>query len=168
MPDIVLWAPETPDLYDLSAKLQTTTGSDEFACRTGFRDFRAVGSTFQLNGKKVIMNGVCRHDMWKDQGFTLTRAQMRSDMEAIKGMGANYVRLVHYPHDRYVVELADELGLLVSEEPGYWQVDFQKASPAMVKLGLDILETTIRRDWNSPSIVQWLLANECRVTTCLS
>lgn len=163
--DIVLWAPETPDLYDLSVKIQTPTGSDEFACRTGFRDFRAVGSTFQLNGKKIILNGVCRHDMWKDQGFTLTRAQMRADMEAIKGMGANHVRLVHYPHDRYIVELADELGLLVAEEPGYWQVDFQKASPALVNLGLDILETTIRRDWNAPSVVQWLLSNESRVTT---
>ncbi len=162
--DIALWAPETPDLYNLSVKIQTPAGSDEFVCRTGFRDFRAVGSAFQLNGRKIVLNGVCRHDMWKDQGFTLTRAQMRADMEAIKGMGANYVRLVHYPHDRYVVELADELGLLASEEPGYWQVDFRQASPAMVQLGLDILEKTIRRDWNSPSVVQWLLANECRVT----
>lgn len=163
--DLVLWAPETPDLYNLLVKIQTPAGPDEYSCRTGFRDFRAVGSTFELNGKRIILNGVCRHDMWKDQGFTLTRAQMRADMEAIKGLGANYVRLVHYPHDRYIVELADELGLLVSEEPGYWQVDFQKASPGLIGLGLDILEAAIRRDWNAPSVVLWLLANESRVTT---
>ena len=86
---------------------------------------KAVGREFRLNGEHCILHGVCRHDMWKDQGFTLTRAQQRQDMRMIKDLGCNYVRLVHYPHDRHIVELADEIGLMVSEEPGFWQVDFR-------------------------------------------
>ncbi|MGH9455992.1 MAG: glycoside hydrolase family 2 TIM barrel-domain containing protein, partial [Terriglobia bacterium] len=108
--------------------------------------------------------GVCRHDMWKEQGFTLTRAQQEQDMRMIKGLGCNFVRLVHYPHDRHIVELADEVGLLVSEEPGYWGMDFQTMARSEIELGYRILEKTIQRDWNSPAVFAWLLSNECRLT----
>ena len=102
--------------------------------------------------------------MWKEQGFTLTRAQQDQDMRMIKMMGANFVRLVHYPHDRHIVELSDELGLLVSEEPGYWNMDFRQMGRGEIELGYKILETTIRRDWNAPSVMAWLLSNECTLT----
>jgi len=159
----LLWAPEAPSLYDVVIRLEAAGQTDNFSFRTGFRDFRTRGSRFELNGNNVILCGINRHDVWKDQGFTLTREQMRQDMLAIKAMGMNYVRLVHYPHDRYVVELADEIGLLVSDEPGYWQVNFDKIPRSQVEVGLAILERAIRRDWNSPSVVIWLLANECHL-----
>ena len=108
--------------------------------------------------------GFCRHDMWEGQGFTLTPAQMRHDMLAIKQTGANYVRLSHYPHHRQIVDLADELGLLVTEEPGYWQVDFAKIPESQIEAGLETLAATIRRDWNSPSIFGWFLGNESALT----
>ena len=82
----------------------------------------------------------------------------------IKDLGCNFVRLVHYPHDRQVIELADELGLLVSEEPGYWGMDFTTMPRSMIEVGYNILERTIRRDWNSPSVFAWLLGNECKLT----
>ena len=116
-------------------------------------------------GSAAFCNGVCRHDMWKDQGFTLTRAQQRQDMRMIKELGCNFVRLVHYPHDRHIVEFADEMGLMLSEEPGYWQVDFHSIPRGESELGYEILGRTIRRDWNSPSVVAWMLANECTLTT---
>jgi hypothetical protein len=102
--------------------------------------------------------------MWKEQGFTLTRAQQDLDMRMIKMLGCNFVRLVHYPHDRRIVELSDEIGLLVSEEPGYWGMDFSKMDRGQIELGFKILETTIRRDWNSPAVMAWLLSNECHLT----
>ena len=159
-----LWSPEAPTLYRLSADLQTEYAADALSVRTGFRSFVVRGNTFELNGKPVVLQGVCRHDMWKDQGFTLSREQMAQDMRMIKDLGCNYVRLVHYPHDRHIVELADELGLLVSEEPGYWGAHFPTEARAMVEAGLRVLEGTIRRDWNSPSVVAWLCANECAYT----
>jgi hypothetical protein len=159
-----LWSPETPNLYTLKARLKTSDGEDSWACRTGFRHIRTKGREFLLNGERLVLNGVCRHDMWKEQGFTLTRAQQDQDMRMIKMMGTNFVRLVHYPHDRHIVELSDELGLLVSEEPGYWNMDFSKMDRGEIELGYKILEATIRRDWNAPSVIAWLLSNECTLT----
>ena len=159
-----LWSPEEPNLYWLRASLQTEHGEDEWSCGTGFRDVAIRGNQFELNGKRLVLAGVCRHDMWKGQGFTLTRQQMTEDMRGIKALGANFVRLVHYPHHRHIVELADEIGLLVSEEPGYWGMDFRTMPKSMVELGYRIMEGIVRRDWNSPSVFAWLLGNECHLT----
>ena len=160
----VLWSPEEPNLYELRVSLQSDHGVDRWSCRTGFREVVTRGPDFLLNGRRLVLKGVCRHDMWKEQGFTLTRQQMEQDMRMIKALGANFIRQVHYPHHRYMVELADELGLLVSEEPGYWNMDFNKMPRSMVELGYRIMEKTIRRDWNSPSVFAWLLSNECQLT----
>jgi len=159
-----LWSPEEPNLYELRARLRTEQGEDFWSCRTGFRDVAIRGNQFELNGQRLVLSGVCRHDMWKDQGFTLTRAQMAQDMRMIKALGANFVRLVHYPHHRHIVELADELGLLVTEEPGDWNMDFRTMPRTMIELGYQIMEGTIRRDGNSPSVFAWLLGNECTLT----
>jgi hypothetical protein len=159
-----LWSPEEPNLYRLKATLKSGEGVDHYECRTGFREVNIRGNQFELNGRPLVLNGVCRHDMWKEQGFTLTRAQQEQDMRMIKGLGCNFVRLVHYPHHPYIIELADELGLLVSEEPGYWGMDFKTMPRSVVDLGLGIMERVIRRDWNSPSVFAWLLGNECHLT----
>ncbi|MFN8009208.1 MAG: glycoside hydrolase family 2 TIM barrel-domain containing protein [Terriglobia bacterium] len=164
LPAPALWSPEEPNLYGLKTILRNGEAVDRYDCRTGFRDVKIRGNQFELNGQALVLNGVCRHDMWKDQGFTLTRAQQLQDMRMIKGLGCNFVRLVHYPHDRHIVELADELGMLVSEEPGFWGMDFKTMSRPIVKLGLGIMERMIRRDWNSPSVFAWLLGNECELT----
>jgi hypothetical protein len=158
---LVLWSPEEPNLYQLKAQVKTSAAQDNWQCRTGFREIKTQGRLFLLNGKRLVMNGVCRHDTWKDQGFTLSRRQQEQDMRMIKAMGCNFVRLVHYPHDRRIIDLADELGLIVSEEPGFWNMDFNKMPSSQVDLGCAILEHTIRRDWNSPAICVWLLGNEC-------
>lgn len=160
----LLWSPAEPHLYTLTATLETTTETDVFRTRTGFRHFAINGRQFTWNGKPLYLQGLCRHDMWYDQGFTLTREQMKEDMRAIKAMGANFVRLVHYPHDRYIIDLAEELGLLVTEEPGYWQVEFPSMPASEIDAGLRILEGAIRRDWNSPAVFGWLLGNESRLT----
>jgi len=56
------------------------------------------------------------------------------------------------------------LGLLVSEEPGYWGMNFTTMPPSMIELGYRTMERIVRRDWNSPSVFAWLLANECEYT----
>jgi hypothetical protein len=160
-----LWSPEEPNLYVLTANIKSGTAEDSWSCSTGFREIRTEGREFRLNGKRLVLNGVCRHDMWKDEGFTLSRQQQDQDMRMIKMLGCNFIRLVHYPHDRRIVELANELGLLVSEEPGYWNHDFRTMPRGEIDLGYRILEATIRRDWNAPAVMAWLLSNECTLTT---
>jgi len=160
----VLWSPEEPNLYELRASLRSEHGDDRWSCRTGFREIVTRGPDFLLNGRRLVLNGVARHDMWLEQGFTLTRQQMQQDMRMIKSLGANFVRQVHYPHHRFLVDLADEYGILISEEPGYWNMDFTTMPQTMIDLGYRILERTIGRDWNSPSVFAWVLSNECTLT----
>ena len=162
--DIALWSPEHPNLYELTVRLKSDDSEDSWSCQTGFREIQAVEREFRLNGKRLVLNGVCRHDMWKEQGLTLSAKQQDQDMNMIKALGCNFVRLVHYPHDRRIVELADQLGLLVSEEPGFWQTNFETLDQKTIELGYQILEATIRRDWNSPSVMLWFLCNECTLT----
>jgi beta-glucuronidase len=162
--DVSLWSPENPNLYELTVRLKSDGSEDSWSCRTGFRGIQVVGHEFRLNGKRLVLSGVCRHDMWKEQGLTLSAKQQDQDMNMIKALGCNFVRLVHYPHDRRIVELADQLGLLVSEEPGFWQTNFQTVDQKTIELGYQILEATIRRDWNSPSVMVWFLSNECTLT----
>lgn len=162
--DIALWSPADPNLYTLQINLKSSASEDHWQCTTGFREIKIQGRDFLLNGERLVLKGVCRHDMWHEQGFTLTPDQQEKDMRMIKEFGCNYIRLVHYPHDRRIVELAEALGILVSEEPGYWQVDFNKVERPFIDLGLHVLETTIRRDWNSPAVMAWLLGNESEFT----
>ena len=159
-----LWSPEEPNLYQLRARLESDHGEDAWSCRTGFREVVTQGPDFLLNGQRLVLKGVARHDMWKEQGFTLTRRQMEQDMRMIKAMGANFIRQVHYPHHRYLTDLADEYGLLISEEPGYWNMDFRTMPRTMIELGYRTMERVIQRDWNSPSVFAWLLSNECTLT----
>jgi hypothetical protein len=156
-----LWSPDDPNLYQLKAKVKSEAGEHAWQCRTGFRKIATQGRQFLLNGKPIILNGICRMELWKDQGFTMDRRQHEADMRAIKTLGANFVRLQPFPHHRSVIELADELGLLISEESGFWNMDFQTMPRSEVELGNKILELTIRRDWNSPSVMIWFLGNEC-------
>jgi hypothetical protein len=89
---------------------------------------------------------------------------MQQDMQMIKMMGANFVRLAHYPHHRQIIDLADELGLFVTEEPGHWNVEIGKLPRGRIEASFTVMQRAIRRDWNSPSVFAWLLGNECSVT----
>ncbi len=155
-----LWSPEKPNLYCLKATIQSPRGCDLYEITTGLRDLRIEGNKFILNGRQFVVKGVGRHDLWPIKGHTMTDAQVEKDMRMIKAMGANFVRNVHYPHDRRIIEAADRLGLFVSEESGLIWLDFTKCGREVQEIGFQNLERTIRRDWNSPSVFAILLANE--------
>jgi hypothetical protein len=160
LPSPDLWSPDRPNLYEARVSLETDGGHHELAVETGFRQLRIEGSDFRLNGERLVLRGVCRHDLWHNQGHTMRSDQIEQDLRMIKGMGANFVRLVHYPHDRRVVEWANRIGLFVTEESGLVWVDTRKLTPETISAGLDNLERTVRRDWNAPSLFAVFLANE--------
>lgn len=157
--EISLWAPDSPNLYNLDVNLeQQNVQTDHFAALTGFREFVARSQDFFLNGKKFFIKGIFRHDMYGDEGLTLTREQMESDIADIKSLGANFVRLGHYAHNREIVELAARKGLLVSEEPPIFALS--QRDPNVVRAAKFSLEGEIRRDWNNPAVIIWFLSNE--------
>ncbi len=158
-----LWTPETPQLYTLVLTLLCGGKPvDELRQKVGFKKLECRDRRFYLNGAPVFLLGVNRHDLWGDEGHTMTEAQMEQDMRAIKATGCNFVRLAHYPHHKRIIELADELGLLLSEEPGLWWSDV--SDPDISAGALEVMRRCVLRDRNNVSIAFWLAFNECIFT----
>ena len=155
------WSPESPYLYQLEWLWTSEGEADRITHPVGIRSIAVVGRQFYLNGQRIFLKGVCRHDLWADQGYTLTAEQIRHDLLEIKAMGANFVRLVHYPHDPQVVDIADQVGLLVTEEPGFWNVRLDDERLVQAKqAALEVLSRLVVRDRTHPSVLAWLLGNE--------
>ncbi len=160
---ISLWSPDTPTLYILRVELISNGEIEDIYTETvGFKSFTCDRHRFLLNGNPLFLKGVCKHEMVGDSGHCPSPEQIEADLRMIKGMGCNFVRLVHYPHCKATLEIADRLGLFVSEEPGLWWSD---TSNEEISAGSrEVLRRTILRDRNHVSIAFWLCFNECRFT----
>ena len=158
---VKLWSPQSPALYSLRVDLlENGSIADSYITKVGFREFKANKNRFALNGQDIFLKGVCRHEMYgKDTGHIVSYEQIYNDLKMIKDTGCNFVRLVHYPHNKLTLDIADELGLLCCEEPGMWQADVNDAD--LTRECLEVLRRTVIRDRNHPSIVFWLAFNEC-------
>ncbi len=152
-----LWSPDNPKLYYLW--VGATVGGlivDETLDRIGFRDIQVDEQRILLNGELTFLKGICRHDIYGLAGFTGSPEQMEDEMIRIKLMGANYVRLIHYPHTPKILELADEIGLMVSCEVPAWANFFDPAIREKLYL---MYEEMIVRDMNHPAVIMWLSGN---------
>lgn len=160
---IRLWSPDLPCLYELRVELWADGRAvDECSCLVGFREFTCDRHRFLLNGRPIFLQGVCRHEMMGNSGHVVAYEQIENDMRMIKEAGCNFVRLVHYPHCKATLEIADRIGLMVSEEPGLWWSD--TSDPEVSRGSLEVLRRTVIRDRNHASIVFWLCFNECIFT----
>ncbi|MBO5671400.1 MAG: hypothetical protein J6S41_07605, partial [Clostridia bacterium] len=106
-----LWSPDSPALYDLRVSLEVDgVPADVWEQEVGFRSFQMDDKRFYLNGKPIFLAGVCRHDLGSaEKGHTLTDEDIERDFRMIKDLGVNFVRLVHYPHDKRVIRMADRI-----------------------------------------------------------
>lgn len=151
---IKLWDIDQPTLYRVRVQLkQVGHMVDEYCQRTGFRqaDFRPDG--FYLNGRRLPIIGLNRHQAWPHAGYAMPRRAQRRDAEILKHeLHVNLVRTSHYPQSRHFLDACDELGLLVFEETPGWQHigdrEWQDNACADV-------EAMIRRDRSRPSVVLW-------------
>lgn len=164
MDSVYLWSPDDPALYKVSVTLNSPHGQDIFTTETGFRSLIVQGNQFVLNGHPFVFKGVARHGLWLNQGYTLTPEQMEQDFRMIKSMGANSIRLVHYPHAPHEIEIAARIGLFVTQESGLTWIDFRKAPQTTLQTGINVLERVVQRDWNNPAFWAVLLANESTPT----
>jgi len=151
-----LWSPENPKLYHVVLKAGDDTLTDEM----GFRTVEVSGSRILLNGKPIVLHGVCIH---AEAPYRSGRANNDGDMATllgwVKDLNGNFVRLAHYPHDQHMTRMADKLGILVwSEVPVYWAVQFEK-DDVYAKAQQQYYEE-IRRDRDKASVILWSIANE--------
>ena len=112
-----LWSPHSPALYTCVAELIDNGDTLRTTQHFGFRHFRfEEKGPFYLNGERLLLRGTHRHEDHAGVGAALTEEMMRTEMQQIKEMGANFIRLGHYQQSGIILRLCDELGLLVWEE----------------------------------------------------
>lgn len=155
-----LWTPETPNRYRVEATLRGNRQElDRITLHTAFRWFRFdADEGFFLNGEPYKLRGVCRHQDQKPYGVALTDEMHRRDFALIKEMGANFVRLAHYPQDDAFLEECDRQGMLVWEEIPV--IDIVPDSPAYADTAEENLREMIRQHYNRPSVILWGYMNE--------
>ena len=157
-----LWTPETPRLYRVETTLRnrkTKTLLDQSNHYTAFRWFRFDGDEgFFLNGKPYKLRGICRHQDQKPIGPALTDEMHRRDFLLMKEMGANFIRISHYPQDDALLEMCDKLGMLAWEEIPI--IDIVPDTPGYGDNCERNLREMIRQHYNHPSIITWGYMNE--------
>ncbi|CAN5131229.1 glycoside hydrolase family 2 protein [soil metagenome] len=154
--NIEYWTPEKPQLYTVKIITATDTAKD----RIGFRTIETKGKDILLNGKPVFLRGVCLHE---ENPLIPGRPRSKGDLKMLlswaKELNCNYVRLTHYPHNEYMSQLADEMGLLLWEEvPVYWNIDWENAET--LQSAKQQLSELMYRDKNRASVIIWSIGNE--------
>ncbi|HSD45323.1 MAG TPA: glycoside hydrolase family 2 TIM barrel-domain containing protein [Pyrinomonadaceae bacterium] len=154
--NLKLWSPETPKLYEVIIEAET----DQVRDQIGFRSIETRGTDILLNGRPIFLRGVCIHEEAPLRGG---RANSREDALTLLGwakeLGANFVRLAHYPHNEFIVREADRMGIMVwSEIPVYWTIQWE--NPATLENARNQLSEMIARDKNRAAVVIWSVANE--------
>lgn len=155
-----LWSPNDPYLYSMKISLEAEGKVlDELVQQYGYRWYHFdKNGPFYLNGQKLLIRGTHRHEEHAGLGSAMPNHLHRKDIEMIKEMGANFVRLGHYPQDPEVYKACDELGLIVWDELPWcrggrgdenWAANTKR-----------LLQEQIHQNYNHPSIFFWSLGNE--------
>ena len=154
-----LWSPRTPSLYRCVVTLKSVHGEQRVVERFGLRSFEFVkNGPFKLNGERLLIRGTQRHEDHAGRAAAMTEDLIRKEMQLIKDLGANFIRLGHYQQSRIVLDLCDELGLLVWEEipwcrGGVGGEGYREQARRMLRNMID-------QHRNHPSIILWGLGNE--------
>jgi hypothetical protein len=151
-----LWNPEFPEMYQIVVKL---TGGNkilhQYTRKFGFRTVEVKpGDGIYVNSRKIIFRGVCRHTFWPSSGRTSSKKLAVEDVNLMKDMNMNAVRMSHYPPDQYFLDVCDSLGLFVLDELAGWQNFYD--TPTAKRLVKEMVE----RDVNHPSVILWDNGNE--------
>ena len=144
------------DPYLYTAKAELSDGDiveTTFGCRSFSIDPQ---KGFFLNGRSYPLRGVSRHQDRAGAGNALTHEMHREDMEIIKELGANTIRLAHYQHAQEFYDLCDENGMIVWAEIPYITMHMSDGTENT----LSQMRELVVQNYNHPSIVCWGLSNE--------
>lgn len=150
---IALWDIDNPALYKLVLELETPHGKDAKAISFGFRHAEFTADGFFLNGRKLKIRGLNRHQCYPYAGYAMGRRAQERDAEILKHeLRCNLVRTAHYPQSPWFLDHCDRIGLLVFEEIPGWQ---HIGGAGWKEEAVENVGRMLRRDWNHPSIVIW-------------
>ncbi len=159
---VKLWDVESPALYLVRTELVKAAGSGDAEARTvldvnetriGFRRAVFKKNGFYLNGRKVLLRGLDRHQAYPYVGYAMPESIQKNDADILKKeLGLNAVRTSHYPQSHHFIDRCDELGLLVfTEIPGWQHIGGEHWQDVAVRN----TEEMVLQYRNHPSIVLW-------------
>ncbi|RSM43178.1 DUF4981 domain-containing protein [Amycolatopsis balhimycina DSM 5908] len=159
------WSAERPHLEDLAVQLIAPDGTvaDEARISIGFRRVRIEGRDLLVNGKRIMIQGVNRHDVEPRTGRVLSRETMLAELSLLKRFNVNAIRTSHYPNDPAFLDLCDEIGFYVVDEADIEGHAFAPTlcdDPRYLTAFLDRVSRMVLRDRNHPSVILWSLGNE--------
>ena len=158
--NIKFWSPKSPNIYTVKSTLSADgLDIDAFESVFGFRYFTlANNQAFSINGEKMLIRGINRHQDMEGYGYALPNEQHKLDAEILKNAGFNFVRHAHYPCDREFAKACDELGLMLwLEIPMSMSISDK---PEFLKNCQSQLTEMIEQYYNNPSVIIWGLGNE--------
>lgn len=157
---IKLWSTKSPKRYTVTFSLN----GEKIQEKIGFRTIEISGKKILLNGEQIFLRGISIHEeIPQDKRRAHSKKDALQLFQWTKDLNANMVRLAHYPHNRYMTEIADSLGILVwSEIPVYWTIDF--GNEKVLNKAKKQLQEMITRDINRASIIIWSVGNETPVS----
>ena len=154
-----LWQVDDPALYTCELTLQTTGQTFRMEEPFGFRKFEFVEKgPFILNGKRLLLRGTHRHEDHAGVAQAMTEEMMRTEMQMMKDMGVNFIRLGHYQQSEIILRLCDELGILVWEEIPWCRGGL--GGESYKEQARRMLTNMINQHHNHPSVIIWGLGNE--------
>lgn len=172
------WSAECPYLYTLYVEISGERGKiiELSMTKVGFRTFELKDGIMCLNGKRIIFNGVNRHEFSAKNGRAITKEDMLWDIRFMKQNNINAVRTSHYPNQTLWYELCDEYGIYVIDETnlethGSWQKmgecepswNVPASLPEWKEAVLDRAKSMYERDKNHPCVLIWSCGNESYV-----
>jgi len=167
--DPLRWTAETPNLYHtvLSVISPDKKVLETVSAQTGFRRVEIKNGVLLVNGKRIILKGVNRHEHDPLTGHVISQASMINDIRLMKGLNINAVRTCHYPNDPMWYKLCDQYGLYLIGEAnieshgiGYDPDKTLANKPEWLQAHMERTIRMVERDKNHPSVIIWSLGNE--------
>lgn len=161
-----LWTAETPYLYTLVLEMKNKNGEtvDIESCRVGFRHLQInEQGVLLLNGRRLVLRGVNRHEFCPQTGRYVTEEYMRQEIATMKALNFNAVRTCHYPDCTLWYDLCDELGIYLVDEANVETHGYGgtlSAAPEWTHAYMERASRMVLRDKNHPSVLIWSLGNE--------
>ena len=149
--DPVLWDIDNPNLYTLITFVECNDEKEEYITKFGIREAIFKPDGFYLNGHKVKLVGLNRHQGYPIVGYAMPESMQKEDADLLKEIGLNVVRTSHYPQSEHFLNRCDEIGLLVVNEIPGWQ--FVSKKQEWRDNFMMFLEKMVLTERNHPSLI---------------
>lgn len=164
LPSVAPWSAEVPRLYEATV----STTAETVSLQLGFRSISIEDAQFKVNGRRILLRGVNRHEHHPRLGRVVPQEVMEAELKLMKQHNINAIRTSHYPPHPEFLALADRLGFYVVLECDLETHGFESAGwaqnpsddPQWEVALLDRMRRTVERDKNHAAVVMWSLGNE--------